>query len=84
MKSKNTRPPKIEYLLDIIKKCIELGKYLSCLHLEQREEGRGITRQEVLYVLLNGFHEKKEDDFDEAYQKWHYACLLYTSPSPRD
>ena len=43
------------------------------MHLEQRESERDITRREVLDVLLRGFHEKKEDDFDEAYQKWHYA-----------
>lgn len=73
MKRKIDRPPKIDRLPDLIKHCIESGRYLSCLHLEQRESERGITRREVLYVLLNGFHEKKEDDFDEVYQKWHYA-----------
>ncbi len=73
MKRKTSRPPKIDHLLDIVKKCIELGRYISCLHLEQREEERGITRREVLHVLLNGFHEQKKDGFDEVYQKWHYA-----------
>ena len=73
MKRKNPRPQKIERLLDVIKQCIESGRYLSCLHLELREEERGITRREVLNVLLTGFHEKKEDGFDEVYQKWHYA-----------
>ena len=66
MKGKNPRPSKIGNLFDVIKKCIQLGKYISCLHLEQREEERKITRREVLHVLLNGFHEKKEDDFDEV------------------
>jgi hypothetical protein len=46
MKGKNPRPSKIGNLLDVIKKCIELGKYISCLHLEQREEERKITRRE--------------------------------------
>lgn len=73
MKRKTTRPPKIDRLLDIVKECIKTGRYLSCLHLEQREDERGITRREVLHVLLHGFHEKKRDGFDEAYQKWHYA-----------
>ncbi len=73
MKLKNPRPLKIDCLLDVVKKCIESGRYISCLHLEQREEERNITRQEVLYVLLHGRHEKMQDDFDEAYQKWNYA-----------
>lgn len=73
MKKKPTKPVKIANLLEVIKACIETGQYRSCLHLEQRELERSITRREVLYVLLHGFHEKKEDDFDEAFQSWHYA-----------
>lgn len=73
MKSKKTRPVKIHNLLEVIRGCIEIGRYRSCLHLEQREIERSITRREVLYVLRQGFHEKKEDDFDEAFQAWNYA-----------
>ena len=73
MKSRKSRPPKIDDLLSVIKTCIEAGRYFSCLHLEQREDERNITRREVLHVLRNGFHEKKEDDFDEGYRVWHYA-----------
>lgn len=73
MKSKDARPPKLDKLLEIVKKCIESENYLSCLHLEQREKERQITRREVWHVLLNGFHEKKKDTFNEIYHKWHYA-----------
>ena len=27
---------------------------------------------------------KKQKNYDEAYIQWRKACLLYTSPSPRD
>src|SRR5256885_1987315 len=67
------RPEKFPDLLEVIKKCIELGNYRSCLHLEQRESERNITRREVLYILLHGFHEKKKDGFDERYNVWNYA-----------
>lgn len=70
---KTARPEKIKNLLKVIKECIESGRYRSCLHLEQRERERNITRREVLYVLKNGFHEKKEDDFEEKHQTWNYA-----------
>lgn len=73
MKAKSTKPAKIANLLEIIKTCIESGRYRSCLHLEQRERERNITRREVLHVLRHGFHEKKEDDFDEAFQTWNYS-----------
>ncbi len=73
MISKGTRPPKIPNLLEVIKACVESGKYRSCLHLEKRERERSITRREILHVLLHGFHEKKEDDFEKQFQTWNYA-----------
>lgn len=73
MRLKSTRPIKIINLLELIKECIESGRYRSCLHLEEREMERKITRRDVLYVLMHGFHEKKEDDYDEQYQAWNYA-----------
>jgi hypothetical protein len=68
-----TRPLKTLDLLTVIRRCIRDGKYLSCLHLEEREIKREITRKEVLYVLEHGYHEKIKDSFDEGYQVWHYA-----------
>jgi hypothetical protein len=73
MKPKGPRPEKIRNLLAVVKDCIKDGRYRSCMHLDQREKQRNITRQEVLYVLSHGFHEKREDDFDEAFQAWNYA-----------
>ena len=66
-------PPKIPNLMSVIKNHIALGRYISCLHLEEREKQRCITRQEILHVLRNGFHEKGKDGFDTSYQVWHYA-----------
>lgn len=73
MRSKSNRPDKIDNLLELIKECISSGRYRTCIHLEQREKERKITRREVLYVLKHGFHEKKEDDYEEQYQTWNYA-----------
>lgn len=67
------RQDKLPNLLDLIKNCLESGNYRSCLHLEQRELERNITRREVLHVLLNGFHEKKKDGYDETHKTWNYA-----------
>ena len=68
MKFKDPKRVKIPNLLEVVKECIESGRYRSCLHLEQREAQRRITRQEVLYVLRHGYHEKKEDDYIEQFQ----------------
>lgn len=66
-------PPKIENLLEIVRNCLDRGKYLDTRHVTERRLERSITRMEILYVLRSGFCEKKKDKFDEAYNSWNYA-----------
>jgi hypothetical protein len=56
-----------------IRNCIEQGRYLDTRHALERQVERAINRNEILYVLKNGYHEKKKDKFDELYQAWNYA-----------
>ena len=56
-----------------IRNCIEAGRYLDTRHVSQRSYERDITRPEILYVLKNGYHEKRKDKFDEFYKVWNYA-----------
>jgi len=35
-------------------------------------------------ILLSPHSEGIRTEFTDAFQKWYKACLLYTSPSPRD
>jgi hypothetical protein len=37
------------------------------------QKKRQITRPEYEYVLINGYHEKKKDDYKEKYKAWNYA-----------
>jgi len=46
---------------------------LDTVHATQRLSERAITRQEILYVLKNGFREQRKDRFDEQYDAWNYA-----------
>ena len=34
---------------------------------------REIELPDVLYVLKNGYHEKRKTTFDEVFQSWKYA-----------
>ncbi len=57
----------------MIRACIEQGRYLDTRHASERQGERGINRAEILYVLKNGYHEKKKDKFEELYLAWNYA-----------
>jgi len=67
------RPPKIINLMETIRKCIEEGRYLDTRHATQRQAERNVTRPEYLHALLNGYHEKRKDKFEEVYNAWSYS-----------
>lgn len=67
------QPRKIENLLALIHKCILSGHYIETFHAQQRQRQRKIILPDILYVLMNGRHEKARDKFDEAYHEWNYA-----------
>ncbi len=67
------RQSKIISLMETIRKCIEEGRYLDTRHATQRQVERDVTRPELLHALLNGFHEKRKDRFEEAYNAWNYS-----------
>lgn len=70
---KKDKPEQIANLLQIIKEYVERGKYYQTIHAFERLKQREIDLFDVLYVLKNGFHEKKKTSFDEVFQKWKYA-----------
>ena len=61
MTTKRTRPPKIENLLSVVKKCVETGDYRRRIHARMREEERNIDLADVKHVLKNGRHEAVKD-----------------------
>ena len=67
------KPPKEAQLLATVRQCIEIGRYLDSRHAFERQQKRRISRPEILYVLLNGHHEKRKDRFDDLYGAWNYA-----------
>jgi hypothetical protein len=67
------RPQKHSDLKTVILGCIESGRYLDSYHSSERQLERQITRPEILYVLKNGRHEKRKDQFDEFYEAWNYS-----------
>ncbi len=67
------RPPKLSNLMGTIRKCIEEGRYLDTRHASQRQAERDVTRPELLHALLNGYHEKRKDSFEDDYSTWNYS-----------
>ena len=66
-------PQKLNNLMDEIAHAVEEGRYLDTRHATERQAQRTITRPEVLYILKKGYHEKRKDKFDDAFQAWNYA-----------
>lgn len=64
---------KIDHLYEKITACINTGRYLDTRHAFERQNERKITRSEVLFVLRNGYHEKKKDRFVPKHQDWTYS-----------
>lgn len=56
-----------------VRASVAAGKYFDTRHANARKLERVITLPEVLYVLKNGFHEKKKDEFKEEFKAWNYA-----------
>lgn len=67
------RPNQLANLLEVIKNCIAEGRYRHTVHALQRAGLRQVDLPDVLYVLKNGYHEKRKTSFDEAFQNWKYA-----------
>ena len=65
--------PKIQNLAEIVLDCIRRGNYYDTRHVVSRQAVRNINRMEVLYILKNGRHEKRKDQYQERYKAWNYA-----------
>jgi hypothetical protein len=71
--NKQKKPAQIDNLFQVIRDCIEQGKYILTEHAIQRLHERNIGLTDAEYVLKNGYHEKKKTSFDEAFRTWKYA-----------
>lgn len=67
------RPEKKKNVLELIRFCVERGRYRETVHAVYRKQQRKIVLPEILDVLCNGRHEKRKDAYDEQYKDWNYA-----------
>lgn len=66
-------PPRIQNVLEVIKKCIRDKDFRFSKHAIQRGEERAISFKDALHVLKNGFHNEKKSSFDPRRRTWKYA-----------
>lgn len=67
------RPPKIEDLQRRIHEALDEGRFRDVVHARERQAERDITRPEYLYVLRNGYHEARKDEYKPEFCAWNYA-----------
>ena len=70
---KMARRPKHPDLLKTVRQSAEDGNYVLLRHARERSDERAITEPEWLYVLRNGYHEKRKDQYDKYHQAWAYS-----------
>jgi len=71
--TKFKRTPKLDNLHEKILVCIEQKRYTQSKHAIQRQTERNVELTDVLYVLKNGYCEKRKTSFDEVFETWKYA-----------
>lgn len=67
------RTEKLPNILKRVKDCLENGNYRFTKHALERREERVISLPDILEVLLNGYHEKSKDCWNEQFRTWDYA-----------
>ena len=65
--------PKKTNVLEIVRQCFALGRYVYSKHALIRQKERGISDGDVRCAALNGWHEKKKDAWDIQYESWNYS-----------
>jgi hypothetical protein len=67
------RPLKIADVLTRARGCIETGRYYDTTHALLRKSQRRISLAHVFYVVRNGYHEKRKDQYHSEHGDWTYA-----------
>ena len=68
-----SRPKKKNNLMSSVKKRAESGDFVLMPHAVERRYQRSISIADIVYVLSNGWHESKKDDFREEFDEWNYS-----------
>lgn len=73
MIEKRRAPPKNPDLFEKIRQCIVESRYRLSIHAIERKDQRDISLPDILYVLANGYEEKRKSSYDDKYKTWKYA-----------
>ena len=65
--------PKIKNLMTLIKRKAKKGEFIILPHALERKHQRGISVNDIIYVLMNGWHESKKDEYRKDLSTWNYA-----------
>lgn len=75
---------KITNLLNVVREYARTGRFVDTRHATLRKRQRGILTRDIMFVLLNGYHEKKKDRYDTQYETWNYAVRGKLKAENRD
>jgi len=67
------RAKKIENVAALAKNLMQKGAYAISNHAKLRQGERCFTVGDVKNIINTGYHEKKKDEYKDAYADWNYA-----------
>ena len=76
------RPKKTD-LMTVIRDCVARGRYYDTRQAKKRKKSRGILTRDVVYVLNNGYHQRKKDKFDAVNEVWNYSIRAHVLHADR-
>lgn len=67
------RAKKIPNVIKLIKEKALKGDFLLLPHAIERKFQRKIDIPDIAFVLSNGWHEKKKDEYKPEFDEWNYS-----------
>lgn len=67
------RPAKANDIMKLTAVAVRAGRLMYSKHANERMREREIIKPEVEWILVNGHHEARKDQFNSEHQSWDYA-----------
>lgn len=67
------KPAKAKNIMVKLAEATRAVRIVYSAHANQRLKEREIIKPEVEFVLANGHHEARKDQFNEVFQAWDYS-----------
>lgn len=69
----NQRPAKVLKIIEKVRVAVAVRSFRVSGHARKRMVRLGISSSEMVFILKNGYHETRKDEFMAEFNDWNYA-----------